>query len=208
MRNNIIWRSVLICSLVFAVAFVVCAQHASIKTATGYLHVYNGTPQSFTLEVVGKTVEPREVAGNPAFMIDGELVQVLMVPRSNFDPDRKAKDTDILKAHQTWELDYMKKEIFLSDLKAELEPTTIGDRPALFWSFVRTKYKDEFDRDSFMTIQFADGVVGLSTPIKVGDGLRVGRDRLTRILKTARLSDKPFDIQKLADSIRKGIPIA
>ena len=98
MRNNIIWRSVLICSLVFAVAFVVCAQHASIKTATGNLHVYNGTPQSFTLEVVGKTVEPREVAGNPAFMIDGELVQVLMVPRSNFDPDRKAKDTDILKA--------------------------------------------------------------------------------------------------------------
>ena len=102
----------------------------------------------------------------------------------------------------------MKKEIFLSDLKAELEPTTIGDRPALFWSFVRTKYKDEFDRDSFMTIQFADGVVGLSTPIKVGDELRVGRDRLTRILKTARFSDKPFDIQKLADSIRKGIPIA
>lgn len=208
MKNRTTQRSLLMSVLLSVFACSVSAQHASIKTATGFLHVYNGQPHSLTLEIVGETVEAREVAGNPAFMVDGELVQVLLVPRSNFDPDRKAKDTDILTAHQTWELDYMKKEVFLSDLKADLEPMTVGERPALFWSFVRTKYKDEFDRDSFMTTRFADGIVGLSTPIKVGDELRGGRDRLTRILKTARFSDRPFDIQKLADSIRKGLPIA
>ncbi|MEQ1764055.1 MAG: hypothetical protein ABL984_13040 [Pyrinomonadaceae bacterium] len=189
-------------------AISVFAQHASIKTATGYLHVYNGTPHSFTFEISGKTVEAKQAAGNPAFSIDGNLVQVLLIPRTNFDPDRKVKDDVILQAHQTWEMDYLKKEIFQSDLKVESESTVLGSEKALFWSFVRTKYTVEFDRDAFFTMRLGDGIVGLSTPVKLGEDISAGRERLSKILKTIKISEKPFDIQKLSDNIRKGLPIS
>ena len=201
--RNLLLIAVLMCS-----ALALFAQHASIKTADGYLHVFNGSPKSFTLEISGKTVQTHKVAGNPAFTIDGRLVQVLVVPRANFDPDRKAKNEEILAAHQRWEFEYLKKDIFESDLKADIESITLGERPAIFWSFVRPKYKTEFDRDSFLITRFADGIVGLSSPVKIGDELSGSRDRLSKILRTVRFSDKPFDIQKLAESIRKGAPLS
>ncbi len=201
-------RSLLLASVFLCSALAISAQHASIKTADGYLHVFNGSPKSFTLEISGKTVLATKAAGNPAFTIDGYLVQVLVVPRANFDPDKKVKEDEILAAHQRWEFDYLKKDIFQSELKADIESIMLGERSAMFWSFVRPKYNTEFDRDSFLITRFADGIAGLSSPVKIGDDLSGSRDRLSKILKTIRLSDKPFDIQKLADSIRKGLPIA
>jgi hypothetical protein len=205
MRINTLLKTIVAVGIL---AVAVNGQHASIKTADGYLHVFNGSPQSFTLEISGKSVEAQQAAGNPAFTIDGNLVQVLVVPRSNFDRDRKVKDDEILTAHQHWELDYLKKEVFEGELTASIESISLGERPALFWSFVRTKYRVEFDRDSFLTTRFADGIVGLSSPLKIGEDLKSGRDRLSKILKTARFAEKPFDIRKLADSIRKGLPVS
>lgn len=184
------------------------AQHASIKTVDGFLHVFNGKPHSFTMQVSGKSVDAKEVGGNPAFTIDDQLVQLLVVPRKNFDPDRKLKESELLLGHQQWEFDYLKQEVFGNDIKADVEPFKLGERSALFWSFVRSKYKTEFDRDSFMIVPFADGIMGLSSPVKVGEELSSSRERLSKILKSVQFSDKPFDIAKLADSIRKGIPVS
>lgn len=192
----------------FATSFAIAAvaQPASIKTEKGYLHVHNADPLSFTLDVAGKNVSAKQAAGNPAFEVDGSLIQVLVVNRKEFDAEKTATGKQILYEHQAWELDYL-KTIFEQPLKAESSEVTIKDGVALFWSFVRPKFADEFDRDCFLTYSFGEDIVGLSTPLKKTEKIADGQNRLVAVLKTIKFSKTRFDIKKMAEDIKRGVAL-
>ena len=179
------------------------AEHFSIKTGDSYLHVYNSETISFTLDIKGKDIKPQQAAGNPAFLIDGNLVQLLVVGRVGFDPGRKAVGSKILTQHQEWELDYL-KGVFDSLPKATSRSIQLAGREHLIWGFTRPKHAAEFDRDHFITTVVGDDVVGLSSPVTAGQKIDGYEKRFTEIMASMRVSKVPFDVEKLADEIRKG----
>jgi hypothetical protein len=68
----------------------------SVKTANGYIFIRNGKEKSLRFEVVGKTVEPKEVAQNHGFIVDGRVVQVLIVDHDEYEPSGKVASSDLL----------------------------------------------------------------------------------------------------------------
>lgn len=177
----------------------------SIKTADGYLMIRNGINRSLSFQVVGKNIEPQTAAGNPSFLIDGRLVQILKVPRENFEPTGKEAVADLLGLHQKWESDYLADEIFGEKLAIESKTEKVGDRDVMFWSFKRPKYTTEFERDYFATTLFGDDIFGLSSPIKIGSDLAEYRTIFDGIFKSLKIQDKPFDVEKIASEIRNSI---
>jgi hypothetical protein len=200
---NISKKMFAILLVAMAASVAVRAEHFSIKTADGYLHVYNGKDASFTIEIRGKDIKPQQVAGNPAFAVDGALVQLLVVKREHFDPGKKAVGTDIMTKHREWELDYL-KEVFDSVPKATSKSVKLAGRDHLIWGFTRPKHAIEFDRDHFITTVVGDDIVGLSSPVTIGHNIDVYEKRFAEIMTSMRISKEPFDVQKLADDIRKG----
>lgn len=203
MKRSTMKHLVLLTVVTFLAAASLSAQPASIKTENGYLHIFNGDPLSFTLDISGKSVAAKQAAGNPAFDVDGHLIQVLVVMRKEFDPDKKAKGRQILLDHQTWELDYL-KGIFEQPLKAETTDVKIGEGSGLFWSFARPKFAVEYDRDCFLTYGLGDDIVGLSMPLRKDEKLSDAQNRLVAVLNTIKISKTPFDIRKMADEIKRG----
>jgi len=175
---------------------------ASIKTKNGYLFIWNtdkGT--SMSCEIVGNKVEPKTTGDNPAFLIDGDLIQLLRVPFTNFDPERKIAANAILNAHKDWEVDYL-KDIFAAPLSAKADSLKVGSRNVLVWSFTRPKYADTFDRDLYMTMAIDDFIFGLSSPVSVGDDLNGRKAKMAAITESIKISNSPFDLKKLSDEIK------
>lgn len=191
-------RTLLIIALICLSAAAVAAQQFSIKTDYGFLFVQNDPVRSFTVEIRGKNVKAETESENPAFTIDGILVQIVFANTKDFGtPIKGISDEKILDIHRKWESDYLSGP-FEAQLKVTSAIKTVAGRTANIWSFTRPKYNDEFDRDCFMTVVVGTHVMGLSSPVTKNDKLERYTDLLTAIVSTIQLSDKPFDIDELA----------
>ena len=173
----------------------------SVKTAKGYIFIRNGIKKSLRFDIVGEKVEAKEVADNPGFLIDGRLVQILFVPRTNFEPTGKVAMADLLETHRKWESEYLANEVF-GQIKTENRVEKIADRDVLFWWFSRPKYVKEFDRDIFATTLFGDDVFGVSSPVAKGSDYSDYRKMFDGIFRTLQIQDEPFDVEKISDEIR------
>jgi hypothetical protein len=191
--------------LLFIAAFVgsATAQRFSIRTADGYLFIQNGQDLSFTCEVKGKKIEPLTTGGNPAFMADGILIQILWVQAKNFEPTGKVESSKLLEVHRDWELDYL-KGVFEMTLTPETEKLVIEGRPNLFWSFKRPNHTQEYDRDAFITTLIGRDIFGINSPVKIGSELKTYKGRMLETMTSLKISKTPFDIKKLSEEIRKG----
>jgi hypothetical protein len=186
--------------LVFATA---AFSQAAIKTKNGFLFVNNDSDKSFTLEISGKEVKTLE-SEQPMFSVDGRLLQILVVPKTDFvKNDAKMSDEQLLEAHKTWESDYLTQEIFETKLSVESENVVFGDRKALFWGFVRPKHNEYYKNDYFLTTIIGSNLLALGSPIEGKQTKADAQKFLTDLMKTLKVSDKPFDIEKLSEEIRK-----
>lgn len=186
---------------VFAVASVQ-GQQFSIKTDYGFLFVQNDPVRSFTFEIRGKEVKPQTSGENPAFTVDGVLVQVVFADTKEFGtPVKGLSDERVLDLHRKWESDYLSGP-FEAQLKVNSEFKTIAGQTVNIWSFVRPKYSEEFDRDCFVTAVVGSHVLGLNSPIAKNDKLDRYVTLLSAAMSTLQFSDKPFDIDKLATPFR------
>lgn len=184
----------------FAAAF---AQRPSIKTAGGYLFIQNGKDVSFVCEIKGKDIKPLTTGENPAFDTDGMIIQLVWVPSGNYEPTGKVELAKLLETHQKWEVDYL-STVIGTPVKVEAEDAELGGRALRSWSILRSKYADEYDRDSFLTTLVGRNIFGLSSPVKKGTDLAETRRRLFEAMATLRVKDKPFDVLKLAEAIKAG----
>lgn len=181
----------------------ICAySQAAIKTANGYLFVQNRAGKSFTVEITGKDVKPVE-SQNSTFEVDGRIVQLVTVPFAQFT-DKKLAEGDALAEHQKWEINYLSDSVFKQKLTFESEKISVSDRSCLFWGIKRPIYNDIFDRDYFITTVIGDVVFGLSSPIEATVKTADLKKQYSDFFATIKVSDKPFDIDKLANEIKKG----
>jgi hypothetical protein len=175
-----------------------------IKTADGYLFVNNSDDRSFTFEIKGKEVQPMKNDNNPTFTIDDRILQVVLVDTKNFITDQKKRSPEeILDLHKTWESDYL-GEAYGKAPKIESEAVSLKDLKALFWGFKREKYNQEYVSDYFLTTLVGDSVLAISSPLKASQTASDSKKYFISTLETLKISDKPFDVNKLADDIRKG----
>jgi hypothetical protein len=178
---------------------------ASIFTGDGYLFIHNGKDKSFTIDIKSKTIKPLKAGDNPAFDVNGKILQVVIVKNENFLAGaNNAGEEKMLELHQKWESDYAIDALYHEKLNVESEKMSISDRKMLFWGFKRPSFATEFDRDYFLTTIIGSQLLGLSSPLKVGESLADYKKLFTDALSTLKVSDKPFDITKISEQLRNG----
>jgi hypothetical protein len=183
---------------------IALAQHwptgpAALKTADGYLFVFNGTGQSFSLAIKGTDVKAVEGMENPAFIVDGKSLQIVLVVNQNFlNGVAVIGDDKLLLSHQKWESDYLMTEMFHKKFEIQSEPLNTNGRALLFWSYARPGFNDNYDRDCMLTTIVGSNLVGLNSALAPKDSLPDRRKFLLDVMATLKVSDKPFDIEKLS----------
>lgn len=176
---------------------------ATIRLANGNLFIDNGEKKSYTLEFTGKDVVAQTVGNNPAFSVDGKLIQIVVVGNRSFLKGAKDVAEDkALEMHRDWEADYLKKEAYKAEFKIVSERITANGRQMLFWGFTRPNSNDMFDRDYFVTTIMGDELIELTAPIKKGESVDDYKKAFLQIMSTLKISDKPFDILKLAEELK------
>ena len=176
---------------------------AAIKTGDGFLFIKNDVKKSFIIEIKGKEVKTLESA-NPMFLVDGKILQIIMVPLTNFAPKNINKtDMELLEMHKNWESGYLSDEVFKRKLTVESEKFSVGDRKALFWGFIRPSFNQEVDGDYFLTTIIGDNLIGIGSSISPKDKKETIRVFLNEVFKTLQVSDRNFDIEKMSKEIKE-----
>ncbi|MEO6390779.1 MAG: hypothetical protein ABIP75_02935 [Pyrinomonadaceae bacterium] len=175
---------------------------AAIKTTYGYLFVYNGKDKSYTMEIRGKTITTETAGENPAFVVDGNSLQMLAVVNENFLQGLLETDEDkMLALHQKWESEYLMNEMYHRTFNVDSESLSVGGRKMRFWGFKRPGFNDNFDRDYQLTTIVGSKLVGLSSALRPNEIVADGKKLMVDVLSTIKISDKPFDVMKLAEQI-------
>jgi hypothetical protein len=183
-------------------ADVVVIPNASLKTADGYLFIYNTPVSSIMIELKGKEVTPAKNTNVPMFFVDGKLVQIITVDIQSFTGTKPAASVEeTLEAHKVWESDYLGTE-YGQKLKVESEKVAIGDTKALFWGFKRPSSNQDFDRDYYLSTLFGTKLLMLCSPVKLSESVADYKNLLTGIMSTIKVSSQPFDILKIAEDIK------
>lgn len=199
----VLWILIVLALCVPAFAQAPQIGRATIRLANGNLFIDNGEKKSFTLEFTGKDVVAQTVGDNPAFAVDGKLIQILVVENKSFLNGVKASAEDkILEMHRDWEADYLQKEVYKAEFKAVSEMVTVSGRQMLFWGFTRPNANNVFDRDYFISTVMGDELIGLSAPLKKGESVDDYKKAFLQIMSTLKISDKPIDILKLAEELK------
>lgn len=181
-----------------------------IKTADGFLIVNNDTAnQSFMLEFKGEKLTPLET-NTIAFNLDGKSVQLILAEQKNFiTSDPKAQkpltEKEILEAHKKWESDYINDALQTKvDVKSEF--TTFGEnRTALFWSYLMPeKLRADFTEQLYMTTVLGKIVLGLHIAVDKNSNANEIRSYMTKALSTLKVSQKPFDVKAISETIKQG----
>lgn len=196
-------------AVIFLLSLLISAQQksalakAAITTDYGLLFISNSKEKSFTLEIRGKNIEPLKGGNNPAFIVDGKLLQVVLAATKDFVTDvEKLKEEEILEKHKIWESEYLGGK-FGKKLDLKMENVKVKDFKTLFWGFERPLANEKYDRDYLLTTIVGKNVLALSTSVLVGEKVSDYQKFLVATLATLKISDEPFDIQKLADEISR-----
>lgn len=175
----------------------------SIKTAYGYLFISNTSEKSFTLEIRGKEVEAIKEGSNPTFIVDEKLLQIVQADTKNFvSAAEKLTEEKILEKHKIWESEYL-SGAFKKKLELKTEQVTVKDFKTMFWGYARPIANAEYDRDYLLTKVIGKEVLALSTSLYIGDKLPDYQKFLVETLATLKVSDEPFDVEKLAREFSK-----
>lgn len=186
-------------------------QSGMIKSAKGVLVVWNEPGNYYTIEIIGKTINP---AGKPPpiyFQVDGHFLQIQTARKSDFLKDQKNKSADdktILAAHRDWEADYM-SQLLNTKLKFDSEWIKLPDgSDALWWSSdvpekVRTS-EASAKKQLYLSVVKRDHVFLLNSAVTPDDNNeKTLRQLLLDTMKTLKSSDKPLSLKKASEEIMK-----
>jgi hypothetical protein len=200
--------------LQFLLIFSVTAQPSDqngttiLKTNDGYLIVGNNADISYRIEFKGNKIE---AMGNdhPVFMLDGKLMQVVSVAKSNFYKPQtgqaKPSETQFLEQHQIWESNYLGEQM-KSKLTVKKELLDLNaKKKAMLWSFDMPKeFDSQFNVQMFLTTNLGDNILGINTSLEAKDSQIERRKYLLDAMNTLQISAKPFDIAKISEELKKG----
>jgi len=210
--NNAMQKLSIVIALLFVFTlyasstFAQDGQSGLVKTAKGYLIVWNEPGNYFTLEIKGKNIVPAEEP--QMFRVDGKFFQFQTAEKSQFLKnlnDKTLDDKKILTAHRDWERDYA-AEILKSELKVDSEWLKLpSGQDVLAWSYDMPKVAaaQTAKKQIFLTAVKRDHVLVLNSALEDERDAKDIRALLLQTLITLRSSDKPLDLQKASQQVMK-----
>jgi hypothetical protein len=180
-----------------------------IKTDDGILFVWNVRELHFTLAVKGKEIKPLDDPDHIFFMVDGKALQIQVAAIHEFAPyakEKKLDDRAILAAHRDWESAFIE-----GVLKSKLQLHTFNVRlskggDASIWQFDMPEgMNDQAKTQLYVTVVREGYVVMLNCEATPATSEEEARKFLLDTMATLKISPVPIDIQKLSESIRKGV---
>jgi len=207
--NKFVNRFAVVTVTICLLSLMISAQKAktygklSIKTAYGYLFISNTSEKSFTLEIRGKEVEVINEGNNRMFVVDEKLLNIVQADTKSFiSANEKLTEEQILEKHKVWESEY-RSQAFKTKLELKIEPATVKDFKTMFWGYARPLANEEYDRDYLLTKVVGKDILALNTSLYIGEKLPDYQKFLVDTLSTLKISDEPFDVQKLTEEFRK-----
>ncbi len=183
--------------------------NGAIKTEYGFLHVWNEEPDNYyTLEIRGKNIQ-RKSDGQIMFSVEGKMLQIVTIPIAKFlgDPKNiKLNERAILTAHQDWEFKYLEETYKEKLTKQSSWQKREGSGEALSWDIVvPASAKTNVTKQVFLTAVKGNYVMMLGGVVTSEIEESAARKLLTDTLATLKVSDKPSDLNKLSEAIKKGV---
>src|SRR5262249_25142573 len=141
------------------------------------------------------------------FSVDGMFLQILTAPIKNFMEDstrQKLDDRAILEAHRDWEVKFMESE-YKEKLKVESSWQKLSNgKDALAWGInVPESARSNVKKQVSLTAVKGDHVMMLGGVVTDTIEEQTSRQMLLNTIETLKVSDKPIDLRKLQESIRK-----
>lgn len=205
---------VIVLSLLSSIWIVRASQQengiAALKTADGFLLIWNQPDIHFTIEIKGKEIRPMNSTEHVFFNVDGMVVQVQSAAISEFIKDNKKPKPDeksILTAHLDWETQFIESGLGKT-ISVQLTPQKLSDgSEALYWKFDMPEgLNAEAKKQLFVTRVSNNHVLVLNGVVtKTVEEERV-RKFLTDTISTLKISSNPINVQELQEAIRKGKP--
>ncbi len=187
---------------------------SAVKTADGFVLVWNEPGVYFTLAVKGRNVRPMNSTEHVFFNVDGVVFQVQTVAVKEFMKDfrdGKPDDATILAAHRDWESKFISESLLGAKLDVKTAPLKLGDgRDALLWKFDMPEMPEGAQSSAkeqlYLTVVSGDHVILLNGVVE-GDVPEAAVQKfLLDTLSTLRASAKPINLRELQEAIRKGSP--
>ena len=178
----------------------------AIKSSNGYLLVWNQPNNYYILEIKGKDVRQTSTE-RKFFSVDGMFLQIVDAPVKDIIQaanGQKLADKSILEAHRDWELKFLETE-YKEKLKTESSWQKLASgKDALLWQFgVPETAKGNVRKQVYLSLVQGDYVLMLGGAVTDTIEETATRQLLLNTIETLKTSDKPTDLQKLRDTIRK-----
>lgn len=184
----------------------------AIKTADGFVLVWNQPNIHFTLGVKGKDVRPINSTEHVFFNVDGVVFQVQCVAISEFVKDaqkKKLDDMSILLAHRDWESQFIESALLGKKLNVQTVPQKLSNAvEALLWKFEMPLMPEVANSSAkeqiYLTVVSGDHVILLNSVVDEAISESTAQKFLLDTISTLKVSSTPINLQEMQESIRKG----
>jgi hypothetical protein len=182
---------------------------AAIKTADGYLLVWNEPEIHFTISIQGKEVKAMNSTEHVFFSVDGMAFQVQCVAVGQFLKEAEKQglnELQILAAHQDWESKFIESSLLGKKLEVQSTPQKLPDgSEALLWRFKMPEgISTEVKAQMYLTMVRAGHVILLNGSVPENTDESAVQKLLMNSAATLKLSRTRINVRDLSESIRKG----
>jgi hypothetical protein len=182
----------------------------AVKTEDGVLLVWNRPNDYFTIEIRGREIRPLDSSGHVFFNVDGIVLQVQSVAVSEFLKDAgKAGESpqSMLAVHRDWETRFIESSLSRK-LKVRSSAVKLKEGgEALFWKYDIPKgVGSDASQQLYLSAVNGRSVLLLNGVVTGKHKEEAVRRLLVNTMETLRKSPKPFDLQELQESLRRGDP--
>lgn len=209
--------TLIVCNLAFVFAVRVISdgqtpnqqedyRSGAIKSAGGYVLVWNQPNNYYVLEIKGKDVRQTST-DRKLFSVDGMFLQIVDAPIDNILPAanrQKLDDKAILEAHRDWEAKFLESE-YKAQLKIESSWQKLSNgKDALLWqASVPETANTNVRKQVYLTVVQGNYVLMLGGVVTDSIAEGATQQLLLNTIKTLKTSDKPTDLQKVREAVRK-----
>jgi len=179
-----------------------------IRTANGYLVVWNEPGNYYTIEIRGRDIKP--IPDHQLwFTIDGKFFQIVTPSTSEFvkaAAGAKIDDRQVLTAHRDWESDYISQTLRAKFKVDSTWQKLANGTDALAWSFDMPKVaeKQTAKRQLYLAVVKGDHVLALNTVVETDGEENALWQLLTDTMNRLKPSDKPLSLEKASEMVKKG----
>lgn len=184
----------------------------AVFVGCGYLFVDNEGRPPFSALLSGVSVTQVPTGGELVFVSDGTLVEVTTTTAEEIGVSN-ARGAALLRSHEDWELDHLKRTKEWPGLKAkEGGPLDVGtaEVQSLMWGVdlpAEVEVRGQMvNRLAFVTAAIDDSVLVLGMPLRASDDTRLTAAKAGSMLRSIKRLPGPLDLDAFAAELKASKP--